>query len=328
MVREMVIGVDMGGTHLRTALVDRGGNIVFRRKTGTAAALGDLETRERLLHECAAMRNEALKAGGRLMAVGLGVAGKVDSAAGRVLFSPNLRALDGQALAPELSGSLGVPVFMENDANVFGIAEARAGAGRGIENWAGIILGTGIGGCLILQGRLWTGDGLGFVAETGHFIVDPAGPPCICGLKGCLEAHASGRSLREGVEEAAARGTLGPGFLRDRWESGTLDARIVYAAAQKGDPTAGKLFHRMGWALGLAAANLFTVLGIRTVIIGGGVAAAWDQFIGPLKESLARHSCMLDPAQTQVLPSVLGDDAGPLGAGFLAWDLLEKPNPR
>lgn len=327
MVRELAIGVDLGGTHLRTALVDRGGNIVLRRRTGSAGALGNVETRERLLRECTALRDEALKAGGRVMAVGLGVAGKVDSAAGKVVFSPNLRALDGQVLAPELSGALGVPVFLDNDANVFGIGEARVGAGRGIENWIGIILGTGIGGCLILKGRLWTGDGLGFVAETGHFIVDPAGPRCICGLKGCLEAHASGRSLREGVEEAAAQGALRPGFLRDRWESGTLDARIVHLAARRGDPLACALFRRMGWALGLAVANFFTVLGIRSAIIGGSVAAAWDQFIGPLKKSLARHSCMLDPDETQILPSVLGDDAGVCGGGFLAWDFLEGRNP-
>jgi len=323
MRKDLVIGVDLGGTHLRTALVDRVGNVLCRRKTETAVALGARETRDRLLRECMALMDEALTAGGCVRAVGLGVAGKVDRAAGKVLFSPNLRALDGCALAPELERAVGLPVVLENDANVFGIGEARAGAGRGIENWIGIILGTGIGGCLVLRGDLWTGDGLGFVAETGHIIVDPAGPRCVCGLKGCLEAHASGRSLREGVEDAAARGDLGAGGLYERWKSGTLDAEAVCLAAEDGDPLAKGLFRRMGWALGLAIANLFTVLGIRSAIIGGGVAAAWNQFIDPLRESLARHSCMFDPAEARIIPSELGEDAALLGAGLLAWKLLK-----
>lgn len=319
MERDLVIGVDLGGTHLRTALVDREGSILLRGKIETAAALGVRETSERLSRECLAMKDRAAALGGRVRALGLGVAGKVDGATGKVLFSPNLRALDGHAVAPELAKAVGVPVVLENDANVFGMGEARAGAGRGIENWLGIVLGTGIGGCLILKGELWTGDGLGFAAETGHMIVDPAGPRCICGLKGCLEAHASGRSLREGVEEAAAKGALDTGRLRDRLEAGTLDAEAVHLAAQEGDSLAKSLFRRMGWALGLAVANLFTVLGIRSAIIGGGVASSWDQFIGPLNESLDRHSCMFDASEVRILRSTLGDDAALLGAGFLAW---------
>lgn len=319
MERDMVIGVDVGGTHLRTALVDREGSILLRGRIETAAAAGVRETSERLSRECLALKDGAAALGGRVRAVGLGVAGKVDGATGKVIFSPNLRALDGYAVAPELAKAIGLPVVLDNDANVFGMGEARAGAGRGIENWLGIVLGTGIGGCLILKGDLWTGDGLGFVAETGHMIVDPAGPRCICGLRGCLEAHASGRALKEGVEKAAAKGALGAGVLRDRLEAGTLDAEAVHLAAREGDSLAKSLFQRMGWALGLAVANLFTVLGIRSAVIGGGVASSWDQFIGPLSESIDRHSCMFDVSEARILRGALGDDAALLGAGLLAW---------
>jgi glucokinase len=320
MERDLVIGVDMGGTHLRTALVDRDGKIIRRRKTETAIALGQRETSNRLIHECNALVDQANAEGNRVRAIGLGVAGKVDSAAGKVIFSPNLRALDGCALAPLLSEASGLPVVLDNDANVFGMGEAREGAGCGIDNWLGVILGTGIGGCLVLKGELWTGDGLGFVAETGHFIVDPAGPRCICGMKGCLEAHASGRALREGIEDAVAKGLIKEGALYDLWKSGTLGARAVYRAAKEGDAHAREVFDRMGRALGLAIGNLFTVLGIRTAIIGGAVAATWDQFIEPLRQSLAEHSCMFDASEMRILRSVLGDDAALIGAAHLAWE--------
>jgi glucokinase len=207
---------------------------------------------------------------------------------------------------------------LENDTCVFGIGENWVGAGREISNWVGLTLGTGVGGCLILEGKLWNGDNLGFVAEIGHLIIDPEGPPCACGLKGCLEAHAAGRALLEFVADAASKGALTSGPLYELWNDGKLNARGVYQCAEAGDSTAQKGFARMGWALGLALANLFTVLGICHAIIGGGVSAAWDQFIEPLNKSLAEHSSMLNVADAVIQRSSLGDDAALLGAARLA----------
>jgi len=209
-------------------------------------------------------------------------------------------------------------VWVENDANVFGIGESWVGAGRGIPNWVGLTLGTGVGGCLFLEGRLWNGDELGFAAEIGHLIVHPEGPPCACGLRGCLETHASASALMEFVRNAAIRGELTSGPLYELWKDGKLKAGGIYQCSRAGEPLAQKAFARMGWALGLALANLFTVLGIRTAIIGGGVSAGWDQFIGPLHSSLAEHSSMLVVADARIQPSALGDDAALLGAGRLA----------
>jgi len=256
--------------------------------------------------------------GGTVVRIGLGVAGKVDPKRGWVIFSPNLPAMRDYPLGPEIGGSLGVPVLMENDANVFGVGESWVGAGRGIANWVGLTLGTGVGGCLILNGTLWNGDELGFAAEIGHLIVHPEGPPCACGLRGCLEAHASGSALLEFVADAALKGALTHGPLYELWNDGTLNARGIYQCARTGDPWAQKAFARMGWALGLALANLFTVLGIRTAIIGGGVSAGWNQFIAPLHKSLAEHSSMLVVADAVIRRSALGDDAALLGAARLA----------
>ena len=320
MRNEMVIGVDLGGTHMRTALIDLSGNILRRQKTATDISHGVQQTTQRLIAESRAQMAAAGEFGGAVVGIGLGVAGKVDHKRGWVIFSPNLPAMKDYPLGPEIERSLGLPILMENDANAFGIGESWVGAGRGILNWVGLTLGTGVGGCLILNGRLWNGDDLGFSGEIGHLIVQPDGPQCACGLKGCLEAHASGSALLQFVTDAAINGALASGPLYELWNDGKLNAREIYQCSVAGDTVAKKAFSRMGWALGLALANLFTVLGIRTAIIGGGVSASWDQFIEPLRVSLAEHSSMLEVAGAVIQKSALGDDAALLGAARLVLE--------
>ncbi len=224
MEKKTVIGIDVGGTHMRSALVDSRCTILQRRRTTTEISLG-------------------------------------------TAFSPNLPAMRNFPLARELETGLGLPVTIENDANVFGLGESRAGAGRGVRNWIGITLGTGVGGCLILDGRLWQGDGLGFVGEIGHMIVWPGGCRCACGASGCLEAYASGRALVEGIRDAEARGELPEADLHRLHARGELTPEDVYRHARAGDALACSVFRRMGRALGLALANLCTVLGLRNAPI-------------------------------------------------------------
>ena len=324
MGNEIVIGVDLGGTHMRTALIDRSGNILRRQRTATDISHGVEQTTQRLIAECRAQMVAAGEFGGTIAGIGLGVAGKVDHKRGWVIFSPNLPAMRDYPLGPEIERSLGLPVLMENDANAFGSGESWVGAGRGIPNWVGLTLGTGVGGCLILHGKIWNGDDLGFAGEIGHLIVHPEGRQCACGLKGCLEAHASGSALLHFVTDAANKGALTSGPLYELWNNGKLNAREIYHCSVAGDAVAKKAFSRMGWALGLALANLFTVLGIRTAIIGGGVSAGWDQFIEPLRKSLADHSSMLVVADAVIQKSALGDDAALLGAARL---VLEHRSP-
>lgn len=321
----MVLGIDLGGTHMRVAVVDSNGEILRLGKIHSNIHLGARQACLRLISECRMLMDEARSLGGSVFGIGMGVAGKIDRHRGEVVFSPNLPAINGYLLGIELEKSLGLPVVMENDANAFGIGENWVGSGRGIANWVGVTLGTGVGGCLVFGGELWRGDDLGFVGEIGHMIVDPQGPSCACGLQGCLEAHSSAGSLMRAVEKAATDGLLSRGPLHDRWVKGALTAEGVYLSAKEGDPGARRLFHRMGWALGIALAGLFTVLGIRHAVIGGGVSAAWDEFIGPLRSSLAEHSSFLASEEMMVLRGALGDNAALLGAAKLAWkSLCEK----
>lgn len=313
-----LIGVDIGGTHLRAALVDDEGRIRGRSKTATGSKEGPEAVSKRLTSTCRHLMDEARSHSRRVGAIGLAVAGKIDRPGGRVVFSPNLPSLNGHPLAGKLEQDVDLPVVMDNDANAFGVGEAWKGAAQGVNNWVGLTLGTGVGGALILGGRLWTGDNLGFEAEIGHMIVDPAGPACACGLRGCLETYASGSALLRGVRDAIESGRIAGGALSDLDRSGRLTAEAVHQAARAGNVLSLALFRRMGWALGLSLASIFTLLGIRHAVIGGGVSGAWDQFIDSLHQSLRQHSSMLDVESAVVLRARLGDDAAPLGAARLA----------
>jgi glucokinase len=318
-VKKTVLGVDLGGTHMRIAAVDQSGQMLHQLREMTLIQAGAAPTAARLVEGCRTLMDRVASSGGQVVAVGLGVAGKIDRLRGTVLFSPNLPAMDGYPLAAELQGELKLPVRLENDANAFGLGEHWTGKGQGIANWIGLTLGTGVGGCLILENRLWQGDDLGCVAEIGHMIIDPHGPRCNCGAQGCLEAHASASALRQGVHQAVLDGKLNAGPLFDCWQAGHIDAAAVYRCAQQGDALAQNLFDRMGWALGLGLTSLFTVLGMQHAIIGGGVSASWDAFIGALKKSLAEHCTMISARDVSLQRSCLGDDAALLGAAHLAW---------
>ncbi len=314
------IGIDLGGTNLRAALVSRTGKIIAPRVLPVGQLDAESISKE-LIVRCLDLMDSGAARGFKTVAAGLAVAGKIDPRRGRVVFSPNLSMLDGYPLGRCLQKTLPIPVYMENDANVFGLGESFAGAAKGLRNWVGIVLGTGTGGCVFFNGKLWEGDGLGFSGEIGHMIVDPAGPACPCGSKGCLEAFASARALVSGARRRLSVSGVKQGPLGALERAGNLNAQTIYECAKNGDPAALELFDNMGWALGISLANLFSALGINHAVIGGGVGAAWDLFIGPLEKTLARNCSMLRPQSGVVLRGRLGDDAALIGAARLGLKL-------
>lgn len=306
---------------MRAALVKAQGELVRQVRTTSGFDLGPREATRRLVAQCRNLIGLAQSLDARVTAVGLGVAGRIDRGTGRVVYSPNLPRLNDFPLAPTVEHALNLPVYLENDANVFGLGEGWKGAGRGIAHWIGLTLGTGVGGCVILNHQLWHGDDLGFAGEIGHMNVVPDGPKCACGGSGCLEALASGSALVQGVLRSRQAGRPLGQRLRQAVREDRLRALDVFLAAQEGDGLAAELFARMGWALGVALAGLFSVLGIRSAVIGGGVSAAWEAFQGSLWRSLRDHARMF-PAELAVLKqAALGDDAALIGAARVA---LEK----
>ncbi len=318
-----VLGLDLGGTNVRWALVDRQGDILEKWEKATA----DLTEQDSLINGLAKMlRTSAQKAearGAEVLAAGFGVPGRVLPQEGLVAFSPNVPALNACPLIPSLKDQVAFPLTMDNDANLFALGEHWMGAGQGYDQMLGITLGTGVGGGLILNGALWQGTA-GTSGEVGHITVDPEGEKCHCGNRGCLETMASATWTTAWVKKELAQGASS--WLKELWQTDpeAIIGETLVTAARMLDPLALKAFARVGRALGMAIADVVHLLGLSRVVIGGRFARSWEHFYAPLEEELYRRLTLFPPEGVSVVPARLDDDAGLLGAARLAWDLLEK----
>ncbi|MGA7563948.1 MAG: ROK family protein [Desulfobaccales bacterium] len=315
-----VVGVDLGGTNLRLALVSARGEIQARWERATPAGSDRDALIETLARDLAACGEKADSLGVQIRGVGLGIPGRILSRQGCIAFSPNLPVLNDCPLVALLSRSLTWPLFLENDANLFTLGEHWLGAGAGHRNLLGITLGTGVGGGLILDGCLWQGS-QGTSGEIGHITLEPHGRKCHCGNRGCLETLASASWTVAWVKEQLAQGVSS--WLQDLYatDPGAIQGETLVVAAENGDPLALKAFDRVGRSLAQAIAAAVHLLGLSRVIIGGRFARAWEVFQPSLAEEL-HHRLTLFPLEAlSVVPARLGDDAGLLGAARLAWDL-------
>jgi glucokinase len=317
------IGIDIGGTNLRFALVDHDGNVLASERGATDIRLGKEHFLQRLRSGIAAMITKAESLGSEVRAVGMGVPGLI-STGGLVLSSVNLPPIVGLNLRELVARDAHVPVTMANDANAAALGEKKWGAGRSFDSLLLLTLGTGVGSGLILDGRLWTGAD-GVAAEYGHATVEPDGIACSCGNHGCLEQYASASAL-----VAAARKALdeGAGGALARIGGEVLTAAMIAEVAEAGDPLALSLFEKAGRYLGIAGATIANLLNLEAIILAGGMADSFDLLAGPLRKEIASRAFAVPAGRLAVIRGTLGDDAGILGAAALAWGSLasgEKP---
>jgi glucokinase len=318
---DFVLGIDIGGTFTKLALLDRDRGLLGETRVRTEAERGS----ESLVERVAAAAQELASGSGDLAlaqagAVGVGVAGLVEEASGLLLASPNLPGWEGFAAAGAMQRALAVEeVVVENDANACALAEATYGAGRGCDPIALLNLGTGVGGGLVEGGRIVHGK-RGFAGELGHMaIVVDGGPYCACAARGCVESFLRAEAVVALAHDLAASSTepASPA-LAQALASGEATARAVGEAAVEGDPVALAVFSELGRHLGVAIANLISALNPEAVIVGGGVAQAGETLIGVArKTAMARVMPPLADA-TAILPAALGDRGGMLGAALLA----------
>jgi glucokinase len=316
-----VISIDLGGTNVRLALVSPQGKILSRWERATATMPDQAALVAALASDLTRAGTAARESGWEIKAGGIGVPGRVLPREGRVVFSPNVAALNDCRLVEHLSLGLNWPLFLENDANLFALGEHWLGAGVGHENMLGITLGTGVGGGLILNGRLWSGAE-GTSGEIGHMTVDPEGRKCHCGNRGCLETMASAFWTVAWVKEQLAQQAsswLGELYAAD---PEAIRGETLVVAALQGDPLARRAFDRVGRSLGQAIAAVVHLLGLTRVVIGGRFARAWEVFQAPLQAELHRRLTLFPPEAVSVCPAQLGDDAGLVGAARLAWQAL------
>jgi glucokinase len=314
-----VVGVDLGGTKILCGVVDSDNAILGRAKRSTPAKEGGPAILDAIV-ECV---DEALEAAGLtrddVAAGGIGSPGPLDVETGVILYSANL-SVKNYPLAPELSAVLNRPVVLRNDVRVGGVAEHRLGAGRGYGDVIAAFVGTGIGGCVILDGRVLEGA-TGNAGEIGHMVVRAGGPRCGCGARGCLETLASKTAIARRIEKALRKGrhtALGEKIGRKgRLKSGDL-AQAVAAR----DPVALDEVRRAAHFLGLGLGGLVNVLGPEVVIVGGGVAEALGEPYVDLVREAARSQILVDPDKVKIVPAALGDNAGILGAALMARERL------
>ena len=327
------IGVDMGGTNLRIAAITTEGQLLEKITLGVKLALGQ----DHVIGEmCGGIQRltEQYRGTGRFLGAGIGVPGIIDVEAGIMRKSANLPGWTDYPVRDEIERRLGTRIFLDNDANVAALGEKWLGAGRDADNLAMLTLGTGIGGAIVLNGKIFYGMS-GMAGEFGHVTIEPNGVICGCGNRGCAEKYASATALVRMAREAIESGRA-PELAKAAAADPEFSAKSLYNLAIQGNADAKRIFERFGEALGILLADLVNVLDLDMFVIGGGVLSAWDAFAPKMFSELRERSLVYaasapeDPGakkegasaqianysrrKTNITKALLGSDAGLYGA--------------
>jgi glucokinase len=312
MNKEVIAGIDIGGTKIAVALSDTDGHLISISRFATNVEIGPYRILDNTVKEIEQMMEEA---DARLVAAGIGCGGPLDHRRGLILSPPNLPGWDDFPIIEVIEKRLGCRAVLDNDANVAALGECRYGAGVGLHDLVYVTISTGIGGGIIIGGKILHGinDGAG---EVGHITVLPEGPRCGCGARGCMEAICSGTSIarraRERLLTAAQSSmtTLAGGLNK-------VTAKVVAEAARSGDPLASEIWDETVYYLAIGLGNVINIIAPEAVILGGGVSMAGEQLLEPLRREVQSRSTMLPPEKINILQAALGDNSGIYGALIL-----------
>ena len=298
-MRTRALGVDIGGTKIAVAAVDAAGAIAARVTIATEAELGFERAVGRIVESAGAVLAEAGWTLGELCGAGVGCTGPVSAERGVIDNPYTLGGWQDCDIVSALGGALKLPVRLENDADAAALGECFGGAGRGFRQVVMLTLGTGVGGGAVIDGQVYRGT-RGEHPELGHIPIDPAGPECYCGTRGCLEAIASGTAIA-----AAGR------------EAGYATSRDVFAAAAQGQPPARVIVERAQAAMEMAAWTIAHTFMPERIVLGGGIVDEHYELFGPVVERALARATMVPSGGTSVARAALGNDAGLVGAASL-----------
>lgn len=307
----LIIGVDLGGTNVRSAVVDAKGCISHHAKIRVAGRGSAEQVVDRVV-ECVHRTMDGCGRG-NVRGIGVGTPGLIIAETGTVVFAPNVPGWVDLPLKTILEDRLGLPVVIENDANAAALGEHWIGAGAGFRHMICITLGTGVGGAIILDNRIWRGaNGAG--GEVGHMTVVEDGVRCGCGAPGCLEAYASAPAIARQARQALKDGQTSR--LTDLCGSDPekIDAAMVAQAAREGDPVACEVMRRAGTLLGIAVSSLTNLLNPELFVICGGVVNAGGLLFEPVWTEVRKRAYKWSQSILKIVPAKLGDDAGIIGA--------------
>jgi glucokinase len=315
MNKELVLAMDLGGTNLRMASVNSSGEILYRIKRATPSdkgVSGIVQAITDLANEC----RQSSTSPKSVFAIAAAVPGTVNVEKGIIRKSPNIPALDNFPLTKILETKLNLKCFLENDANAAAIGECWLGASKKLQSSIYITLGTGVGGGIIIDGKVLRGID-GTAAEIGHICVEPFGAPCGCGSRGCLEQYCSATAV------VRLTGEIAPEYPKSVLiKNKSLTAFDTYNAGKTGDALALEVFRRQGFYLGIGLAGLINVLNPEAIVIGGGAAAGWDLFVPEMVKQIRLRSYREPAERARIIRAEWGDDAGILGAARIAFENL------
>jgi glucokinase len=315
MVR-FAIGVDLGGTNLRVAAVNENGGLFDHLNLETLVERGREDVVDRLTNGILELVNR-WKDRYQLAGIGIGIPGILRLREGILVASPNLPGWENFNVRAQIARRLNAPFLLENDANAAALGEKWIGSGRNVNHLCFLTMGTGIGGGLIFDGKIWHGAS-GMAAELGHVTLYPEGRLCACGNKGCLEAYAAASAVVKAAQEMLQAGTASEGLQKLAASGLKLTSARVYELAKENDVSAQEIYRQVGRALGIAIANFIAIFDIDTFVLGGGAVDAWDMFEKSMFEEVATRSYVWRNDPRKILKSSLGSQAGVFGAAYLA----------
>lgn len=308
------IGVDVGGTNVKVALVDKTGSIVYSDTVPTRAEMGYEYTISNIIKAIQDLMKESKVSKESIEGIGFGFPGQIDCDNGIVRLAPNIPGWVNIPIAEIVSKEFGIPVKVDNDVRCAALAELNYGAGKGAKNMICITVGTGIGSGIIMNGKLVRGAS-NAAGELGHIKLQmEGGPICGCGDTGCLEAFASGPAIVALAEEYIKGGKS---TKYRELANPDITPYIVAEAAKQGDVVAKKIFEIVGGYIGIGLASVVNLLNPEKVVIGGGVADAGDLLFNPIKKTLSERTMPIQGAAVEIVHAELGNTAGVIGASLL-----------
>lgn len=309
------IGIDVGGTNVKIALVDSDGKITYSNSVPTRAEMGYEYTVNNIKQAIYDLMKETNTAAKDIEGIGFGFPGQVDYKSGIVRLAPNIPGWVEVPIAGMIESEFNIPTRVDNDVRCAALGELNFGAGKGCENLICITVGTGIGSGLIVNGKLVRGAA-NAAGEIGHIKLQiHDGPICGCGDTGCMEAFASGPSIVAMAEDYIKGGKSTK--YREMANGAPITPYIVSEAAKAGDPVAKRIFTIMGEYIGVGMASVVNLLNPEKIIVGGGVADAGELLLAPLKETLKKRAMKIAGETVEVVPAQLGNTAGVIGASLL-----------
>ncbi len=318
----LILGIDLGGTKILTSIVNSKGEMLSRDHSLTPAAKGSEGVIRAILASAERALHGASIAIDRVSGVGIGAPGLADPKTGILFTSPNLPGWEDVPLRDILQAKLKKSTFLINDGNAGALGEYYFGAAKGAAHFVYVTISTGIGGGIVIDGKILNGC-QGMAGEIGHMTIADEGPPCHCGNRGCWEALASGTALANAAKKRIEMGeaTAILGFAEGKIENVT--AKTVQSAAEKGDPLANRLILKTAYYFGVGLANLVNILNPEMIVIGGGLSNLGDRLLKPAYEAAEKRAFNRAYRAVRFVPAALGRNSGVLGAAAYAFEEMK-----